>query len=412
MVDVALPLEEVASREIIRKLRLVRRCGKKLFVFRWAGRGALKARTSLLHSTQQQPRSQTFPRQQHETKTKKATEAENKEDREIVVEEVFCDVTGRLDDAARERLGVAAGACFYQVLAPYYHRDTNAADAVLYFCKRLWGQSIVGAILALLLHRWLLLRPEAGGLEQRQKHVHVLMLGCRQLFLGDVQAGSRRFAPLFDFVLRGVALAPNRAALDGLPHQARVDVLRAAAAFLPYYEDAAAARQLLDDFPSATHTLEEGGHTPGEGADFAVAEATATISRVRSEQGLLAYLEALVALAPALRHRALGVTTRLRLQAELYSLASRGPPHYAPPEVRDAARRVLDALFPMGRRSRQLVRLAFWALGPLSGLLLLPVRVNTWVVGLLGAAVATVLRLIDRLYRLVRPRPVQRRRRR
>jgi hypothetical protein len=57
-------------------------------------------------------------------------------------------------------------------------QDTNAADAVLYFCKRLWGQSIVGAIFALLLHRWLLLRPEAGGLEQRQKHVHVLMLGA------------------------------------------------------------------------------------------------------------------------------------------------------------------------------------------------------------------------------------------
>jgi hypothetical protein len=57
-------------------------------------------------------------------------------------------------------------------------QDTNAADALLYFCKRLWGQSIVGAIFALLLHRWLLLRPEAGGIEQRQKHVHVLMLGA------------------------------------------------------------------------------------------------------------------------------------------------------------------------------------------------------------------------------------------
>ena len=44
-----------------------------------------------------------------------------------------------------------------------------AADTLLYFCKRLWGQSIVGAIFALLLHRWLLLRPEAGGVEQRQK---------------------------------------------------------------------------------------------------------------------------------------------------------------------------------------------------------------------------------------------------
>lgn len=33
-----------------------------------------------------------------------------------------------------------------------------------------------------LLRRWLLLRREAGGIEQRQKHVNVLMYGeCQQL---------------------------------------------------------------------------------------------------------------------------------------------------------------------------------------------------------------------------------------
>lgn len=84
-------------------------------------------------------------------------------------------------------------------------------------------------------------------------------------------------------------------------------------------------------------------------------------------------------------------------------MASRGPPHYAPGEVRRAARRVLDALFPMGRRSRQLVRWAFWLLHPLSGALLLPVRVNTWAVGCLGALVAWALRLAGRLL-LLRPR--------
>lgn len=355
MVDLALPLEEVVSREIIRKLSL-------------------------------------------------ATEAENKEDREIVCEEVFCDITGKLDEAARERLGANEDASFYQVLAPYYLQDTNAGDALLYFCKRLWGQSIVGAIFALLLHRWLLLRPEAGGLEQRQKHVHVLMLGCRQLFLGDVQSASRRFHPLFSFLAHGIALSPNRGPLDGLPAPARVEVLKVAAAYLPYYEDAESVRQLLDDFPSAAHTLSEGGHTPGEGTDFVVAEITDTIPRVKSERGLLSYLRALIALGPALRERGLGVTTRLRLQSELYSLASRGPPHYAPREVRMAARGVLDALFPMGRRSRQLVRLAFWLLNPLSGLLLLPVRVNTYIVGLVGGWLAWALRLADSM---LRRRPAQ-----
>jgi hypothetical protein len=52
-----------------------------------------------------------------------------------------------------------------------------AADTLLYFCKRLWGQPYLAPIFALLIHKWLLLRPEAGGIEQRQKHVNVLMLG-------------------------------------------------------------------------------------------------------------------------------------------------------------------------------------------------------------------------------------------
>ena len=56
-------------------------------------------------------------------------------------------------------------------------QDNMAADTVLYFCKRLWGQPWIAPIFALLLHRWLLLRPEAGGAEQRQKHMNVLMLG-------------------------------------------------------------------------------------------------------------------------------------------------------------------------------------------------------------------------------------------
>jgi hypothetical protein len=56
-------------------------------------------------------------------------------------------------------------------------QEAVAADTLLYFCKRLWGQPYLAPIFALLLHRWLLLRPEAGGVEQRQKHVNVLLLG-------------------------------------------------------------------------------------------------------------------------------------------------------------------------------------------------------------------------------------------
>lgn len=53
-----------------------------------------------------------------------------------------------------------------------------------------------------------------------------------------MQSGSRRFQPLFGFLAHSIALAPNRGPLDGLPAQARVEVLKVAAAYLPYYEEA------------------------------------------------------------------------------------------------------------------------------------------------------------------------------
>jgi hypothetical protein len=75
--------------------------------------------------------------------------------------------------------------------------------------------------------------------------------------------------------------------------------------------------------------------------------------------------------------------------------------------VRSAALEVLDALFPMGRRSRRLVRLVFRILHPAEILgviffvLLLPVRVWSWAsrkaLGVVGWMVMGLLRLFGLL---------------
>lgn len=84
------------------------------------------------------------------------------------------------------------------------------------------------------------------------------------------------------------------------------------------------AKRVLEDFPSPSHTLTEGGHTPGEGADFLLGEVAETVTRVRTEQGLLTYLSCLKALGGAPHLKSLKAITRLRLQSELYSLTSPG----------------------------------------------------------------------------------------
>ena len=58
-------------------------------------------------------------------------------------------------------------------------------------------------------------------------------------------------------------------------------------------------------------------------------------------------------------HRQQPSHQRLCPQAELYSLTTRGGPRYAPRSVNHAAFEVLDALFPLGQRSRRLVSLTF-----------------------------------------------------
>jgi len=76
--------------------------------------------------------------------------------------------------------------------------------------------------------------------------------------------------------------------------------------------------------PVAVPHASRGGSHPGEGADFLIGEVTETITRVRTEQGLLTYLSCLKALGGAVHLESLKSITRLRLQSELYSLTSPG----------------------------------------------------------------------------------------
>lgn len=253
-------------------------------------------------------------------KLRLASDADTPEDREIVCEEVFCDVTGLLDDAARvgggrgrlragggrartrtltaqrsmraaaqAQLGVPKGCPFYLVLAHYYAspRGADAAVAVMHLlqvcaCARarrctlrpptqpqaptprctaptavspapppttqsVYGQGYAAPLVALLLHRWLLLRrwgaprmhathvqrallhvrslgaPLASAHavrvrthanasthartrrapgrgvpeEQRVRLANVMALGARQLFEGDIQSGAHAFRPMW-----------------------------------------------------------------------------------------------------------------------------------------------------------------------------------------------------------------------
>lgn len=122
--------------------------------------------------------------------------------------------------------------------------------------------------------------------------------------------------------------------------------------------------QALESMPVPDATVQNGGHVPGEGADFVLTEVTDTLQKMKAEGSILKYLSALLELKYSPYLAATRKITRLRLQAELYSLTSSGSPRYLPRSVHQAAFKALDSLFPYGRRSRRIINVAFRFLHP------------------------------------------------
>ena len=116
--------------------------------------------------------------------------------------------------------------------------------------------------------------------------------------------------------------------------------------------------------PIPDATAQNGGRQAGEGADFVLTEVTDTLQRIKTGGSLLQYLSALRELRYSPYFIDAEKITKLRLQAELYSLTSARGPRYLPRSVNQEAFRALDELFPYGRRSRRIINVAFRFLHP------------------------------------------------
>ena len=265
-----------------------------------------------------------------------ATQADQKQDRDIVCSEIFADITGKLNGAARESTGYAYSR-WYEVLAPYFCSNPDKGETLLLTCKRLWGQPFTAPIFALLLHQWLLTHPDAGGSDERLKHVNIMVSGSIQLFLGDVETSSMAFQPLFSFIETNMDIAYE-------------SLIALCAAFLPYYADSDEMFiQGMDHF----HDI--GGD---DVVDFAVGKIVDALSKdIRADEACLKYLQRLSSIEKYLKM--LRTSTRIRLQGTIYSLTQSGGPRYASRKVNKLAFSALDVLFPHGKRTRRAINFGF-----------------------------------------------------
>ncbi|GAX79539.1 hypothetical protein CEUSTIGMA_g6980.t1 [Chlamydomonas eustigma] len=257
------------------------------------------------------------------------------------------------------------------------------------------------------------------------KLVGVLVLGVRLLFQGDAQAGHIRFKALYRCLLDEVLLGPGLTQLSEVPQPAKRDLMGAVVAALPFYSQPSQMPLLIGRLASGTHGIEptsvdcaeqqqqqqqKATALLGLDVDFLISEFIDMLGKIRNEAGMLKYLSALTGLKGCVQLKALNPITSLRLQSELYALTSPGGPYYAPRSIQLAAMSTLDATYPMGRRTRRVVRAVFRLFHPTDWLGEFWIAPFHWWTALYSKAVLAALWLLYRLLAWRSCRPPQTRR--
>ncbi|XAR60555.1 hypothetical protein NMG60_11033979 [Bertholletia excelsa] len=284
--------------------------------------------------------------------------------RRNLLQELFADIALEVDDRARDIIlsgrdpifpsedATEDRLCFYDVLADYFVWEPDNGNPILNLIVQLWSQSFASHIFSLLFHKWLF-EVQLDNLEVLLRYSSALVQGATNVFWIDIQANTRRFKSLFQYLLEEVALVPER--LKKIPAQAQRDLFLLLSRFILFYNLVNRLESMLKQFPEFPTGFFIGGP-----ADIFVTELTDQIQKLKVEPVLLHYLSQI----KALRGLELRMTTSTRLKTCLYSLTSPGGPMYPTRAVRHAAWDALDVLFPVGRYPRLLISLFFRLLYP------------------------------------------------
>ncbi|XP_074575953.1 uncharacterized protein LOC141832348 [Curcuma longa] len=300
-----------------------------------------------------------------ERKLRKALSSPGK--RPDLLQQLFADVALGIDDRAFDIIfskdedqiatanyGIDTSLCFYDVLADYYVEAPEKGKCVLDLIVQLWSQSFVSHIFALLFHEWLF-EVSVENTEALLRYGSALVQGAGNVFWIDIQTNRRRFLSLFTYLLKEVALVPERSVKISL--QARRDLYLLLSRFLFFYDADDSLEIFLKNFPTFPNAFLIGGP-----ADIFVIELTDQLQKLKVEPVLVHYLARMT----AIRGLELRMTTSTRLKACLYSFTSPGGPMYPTRVARHAAWDTLDLLFPVGRYPRHVISLFFRLLYPWS----------------------------------------------
>ncbi|KAF7823587.1 plant/mmn10-180 protein [Senna tora] len=285
--------------------------------------------------------------------------------RRDLLQELFADIALEVDDRAKDIIfskeedvispaddGINGLLCFYNVLADYFVREPENGKPILDLIVKLWSQSFVSHIFALLFHKWLF-EVELDNPEMLLRYSSALVEGATNVFWIDIQTNTRRFQSLFHYLLEEVAAKHTR--LNKIPVQAQRELYLLISRFILFYNSADKMDSFLKNCPAFPNAFLVGGP-----ADIFITELTDQLLKLKVEPVLLHYLSQI----KVLQGMELRMTTSTRLKTCLYSFTCPGGPMYPTRAVRHAAWEALDLLFPVGRYPRHLISLFFRLLYP------------------------------------------------
>lgn len=302
---------------------------------------------------------------------------ESKRESESVCAKLLDDIIGTVDVKTREALETVHPCCFFEVLAEYYSSNSQDAESLLKSCRRLKSQNFVVLIYSLLLHKWILTHPSAGGEVERPKYLTLLLTGSQQLFWVDLVSSTCHFGKMFESFYTSILALEAK----DMPGPIYCSYLGLLATFMPYYLPLGELSNAVLTFPYKRTEID--GFSPD---DF-FTQITETLKKFDGKDpGLVDYLRALSELRQCPILSELKLVTDLRLQGQLYSLTAAGGPRYASDGARGAAFAALDALCPAGSRTRKLTSRIFRILHPLDWprtTIAIVKPISKWTIGLL-----------------------------
>jgi len=277
---------------------------------------------------------------------------------------------------------------YYELMADHFAKNTSEAEEFKKCSRGLWSNVLFPGIFTMLLYKTFLpagksWENEVDGQEavvsessssdkfSQLQNFNVFIKGASRLFSYDEDINQFTFAPIFEFMMNDILLNPDN---SNISFQGFRSLLGSISRFYLYYDLDFELQTFINDICNIYGELIENNllrpdekNSPTKTrrihkkvVEILVDEITLQIKEIKDANSL----EKMLGKLRILKYVNMNKLTKNRIQILLNSYLSPGGPFFPPRAVRKMARKVMEFLFPRGKRVRLVIHSLFRLLHP------------------------------------------------